>query len=633
MSEVHRRQIELRAVADETKPGQCRVIASTSAPVNYGCWSETLLHGRDNIDMSGAASMLFNHDCDQPIGGIQALEADGKELHADVEIDTEARASTGIKIWDAIQRKYIRGISIGYTYDYPADCDVTTTQDASGHDFTAVVVRKWQLREISLTPTPADLAAQVLRSLPAGFVRAYAAQEGALMSDTKKQEPSEPQGDNGAAELKKREDELAKMRAENKALQLRTIRAEAESLGRSHGVELSKADLEKIQTSEDAKDLILARKAAASTQKPTEPTVVDVQRDAGDKIREAAEDGLLHLGGCTRSDAKNLGLRGRAGCAIFRAVAKVCGEASDEMSNLDLYRVFRGETRGLRAANQTSGMFSYIVSNVADKAVLNGFNSAPARWRPLVCIRNVNDYKAFMDLAGVVGLLSETAENLPYSELTIAEVGVQNQLVKNGGTISLTEEALVNDDLGEFVRLLNSGGMIADRSIEFAVTKALVAWDFSGKTTEVTTAGDPTAANAGKVRAALMKLADPSGNPMGNEPTHIVVPPSQFDNAWKLCFPGPAAQEAQSFAGRLKPVELPWLESATAGTGYSTDDWYMSANPSLGIGLRVAFLNGQETPRLQEFDAGATDARKWKVKLPFKAYVATKYGLVKANKS
>lgn len=136
-----------------------RVVASSDNPVDWGYFREILLHSPDNVDTRAAATCLFNHNRNMPIGGIESCTVDGKTMTATLDIDPQARAESGTSILEGIRKGWIRGVSIGYQYDMDRDADIT-----QGEDKTTVTVRKWRLREISITPTQADVTAQVTRT-------------------------------------------------------------------------------------------------------------------------------------------------------------------------------------------------------------------------------------------------------------------------------------------------------------------------------------------------------------------------------------------------------------------------------------------------------------------------------------
>ena len=639
-----------------TDPNRIRVIASTSNPVRWSGWTETLLHGAENVDVRAAVTVLFNHDRNQPIGRIVSTQLDGQAMTAELEIDPDARADSGISILKNIRSGAIRGVSIGYAYDEARDATV------SDGDEMLVTVNRWQLREISITPTQADVAAQVLRSLPevlkvrtahaaAGngrrnamntqeIARFRAAGLAAGMSeqwvasvvergcslDQANAELVAELGKRTAPVQQNNAQDVAGLRAELEGLKLRT---EVNDLARANGVELSAADLSGVNNRDAGRALVMERKAKALETKLAGSSVVEVTRDAADKVLEAAVDGMLALGDVAPK-SENKGMRGRSGCAILREVARRSG-STGELNSHELYSLARNPAFSSRGANQTSAMFANLLGNVADKALLQGFQRAPGRWRPIASIRRVNDYKAFKDLAATVGTYAETEEGLPLPEMAMAEVSGGSQVKMQGGTIKLSEQAIVNDDLGEFVRIAANQGVVADRTIEKGVTVALAGYDYTTNSTKKSTAGAITDANVSVVRALMLGLADGSGNKIGNEPIFLIVPPTIFNAAWTVCYPAAAATSAQQFAGRVTPVELPWLESS-AVTGYSTEDWYMAADPTLGLGLRVAFINGQENPIVEEFDPGAVCARMWRMKLPHVCYMASKYGVVYADK-
>jgi hypothetical protein len=74
--------------------------------------------------------------------------------------------------------------------------------------------------------------------------------------------------------------------------------------------------------------------------------------------------------------------------------------------------------------------------------------------------------------------------------------------------------------------------------------------------------------------------------------------------------PGQSVMNAVS--GGYELVTTPWLE-ATALTGYSSTTYYGIADPNLATGLILSKITGYENIQVQEYDAGAVGARKFKL--------------------
>ena len=659
--EPMRRVMELQLTREQPKEeNRIRVIASTENPVHWYGWTEILLHGENNVDRSAAATVLFNHNRNMPIGGIVEMKLEGRQLIAELEIDPEARAESGVSILKQIRSKALRGVSIGYHYS-ESDCKVVTEDDR-----TTVTVNKWQLREISITPTQADTAAQVLRSLPEHLKTrtVKAAKESAMkMSEQEKQRfrtAALAAGlslawitsilgrdvtytealDEMALELGKRQapaaaapaapaapaaagqvDELAQARAENERLKLANIRSEVNLFARSHGVELSEEDLAKVRSLEQGKVLVYERKAEteANRQNPKGSVALDVVNDARDKFREAAVDSCLLK--CGQRQDKDLGLRGASILDLIRRFAAICGLPAHEMNKRELaYWAIgtKGTVDHIRNANVTSGMFiTYVLKNVMDKAVMNAFNNFDAVTYPIwTKQRQVSDFKEFTGAALDTGNFVETVENLPFPELTKDEDGYNGSLGLWGVTLSLTFQAIVNDDLGQFMDLMGRAGAIARRTIDKQVYKKVNDATWTNKTTIT---GALAAGTIDKGRADFATRTGKAGEIIGNEARYLLVPSCLREAALKQTI---AVQGQTAFNANtdLQTVVTPHL---TQDATPANSKHYLAADPRVADTLILAFLEGMLSPIIEEYDAGAVAARKWKLMLPFVAVLPT----------
>lgn len=610
-----------------------RVVASTGEPCDLGSWRETLVHTHEAMDASAACSVLFNHDRNALIGGIRSTKIENNQCVAELEIDPDAKTETGLKLLDAIRKRYIRGVSIGYDYRN-SDCEIT--KDDMGKK--TVTVNRWELREISITPSQADTAAQVLRALPDGLVRATAAhgkEASTMPAETKNAQ--EPQGAQVAVEHEnelKRAREAAETRARDVA-----------ALARSHGL----AEPEKYIGSATPEADMLRALAAQKAQTPTQTAAVrvDVTADARDKACAAAEDAMLNLIPSRMGEDKtqvkftagnDLGMRSSSPQAILRRFAATCGFNSDAMGmdkiQLAQWALGRGWRNhgGRDAANITSGMFAtYVLANVLDKAVQKGFNCAMQFTYPLWCTqRTVADFKSFTGAALDTGNLKETTENIAFPELTRGEGGYSDSLGLWGGTLSLTLQALVNDDLGEFMASLGRSGYLAQRTIEKSVFTKLAAATWTNHTQTSGTLAESTVDSA---KAAMEVVTGPSGDILGISPRFLIVPSCLRTAALKICYGALNGITAQATTILphldMTPIITPFLASITTK---ANSTWYLAADPACCDTVVVAKLQGMESPVVEEYDAGAVAARKYKVMMPFVATVPTGlYGMYQST--
>ncbi len=602
MTELFYRAAELRA-ADLADNGEIRLIASTDAAVNMGGFREVLAHQPNAIDTDSARSLLLNHDKNQIIGGVRNIEVRSGEMHATVFIVEGAKTAAGTSIRELVKAGALRGVSIGYTYDREG-----ARYDEASNTVTA---DKWMLREITLTPTPADTRAHVVRSLPAFIAPVQttekdcldnraapaAKQKEAIMADDIKPQEKTP-------EAAPKNDEGVRA-ANERAADIKRIAEVSES----HGLRASKyLDMPYAK----ALEAMLADKAVAEKTeiRAEKAPVVEMGRSQIEKANAEAEKAL--------NDGMSIQ-------AVGRRHAHAAGLPSHDMNRQDvaayvLGKAVPGMSKRSEGANVTSSNFNTVVlANYMDKAVLNGFNNfASSVTYPIwTRRRTVADFKTFAAGALDSGNLVSTAENVALPELTKAEGSYTDALSLYGATISLTLQAIVNDDLGEFTNMLNRIGAIAQRTIDKAVYTLLNGATWTNNTDSVTGLG--TAGDLDTVRNSFETKTGPAGEVLGNKPKFLLVPSCLRTAAMQATTQVQGSVEMKT-NGDLIPVITPHLTEA--GTA-SQSLFYLAGDPSLVDTVVVSFLQGAETPQIAEYDAGAVAARKWKILLPFVATLAS----------
>lgn len=583
--------------------GSLDLLMSTDDAVDFGGYREVLSHSAASIDMSSARALLINHDPNQIAGTISSLGADGKTLTGKARLMDGAKMQSGVDVREAVKSGALRGVSIGYTYN---------RSDATYNEETrTITVKKWRFLEATLTPIPADGRAQV-RSLPTEFNTApaiAAAHKEKIMSDDIKPDAVAIEATRAADLANQRADTMVRIT----------------KLAESHGLRASDyLDAAKFATFDAAVDGMLDEKARSQATHVTAnigAAHVRIGKDASDKADEAAVDSLLDLHGV--GDKNKNAERGFTVLDIAKRHGQRVGHNVSDWTKFDTAQYILGKpVPGARAANVTSSMFNTVVlANYMDKAVFNGFNNfgANVTW-PIWCRRRtVSDFKTFASGALDSGNLVETAEDLAFPELTKAEGSYTASLGLWGATISLTMQALVNDDLGEFSAMLNRAGAIAARTVDKQVYTVVNAGTYTNNTTSGI-AGLATAADLSELRAAFDTKTGPAGQTLGNTPRYLLVPSCLRNQALTLTTQVQAYPTVTNTNTDLQTVITPYLTQAATPTQSTV---YLVGDPNLVDSVVVAFLQGMESPQVAEYDAGAVAARKWKIMLPFVASLAT----------
>lgn len=622
-----RRFTHMRSEDMPSDAGKIRLLASTDDAVDMGGWREVLKHDKGCVDTSAARSLLINHDPNQLAGRISGIEVNGREMNSDADIDEDAEMASGVNVRKAVANGSLRGVSIGYTYDR-AD----TQFDEESRTLT---VNRWRLLEITLTAIPADAKAQV-RSFPFSDQPTAPANPAAHKQEARVSDPNQPapQAIPPAAPI-------------NQAANDERVRAaaiqesrEIAELARDHKLDASKYI---GQSKADASAAMLRDLAERNRSAPPEQVPLSINVDQADKARDAFLGALAHGAGFRDGSMADLQkgnpLVGRGIQHAVKRYARLMGIQTDDWSKNDVANFMFGrpgqmsESHG-RAANVVSSQFpNFVFLNAITKIVAKGYEqgSAVARYKRIVDTQTVPDFKQFSIGALAGGNLTQTAENIAFPELTKAEGVYNSQASMWGATMSLSLQAVVNDDTAQFDRLLRMAGAIADKTIDQRVFQKLLmgtsaatgtsTWTSnttSGASIVFTTADTLAAAraNLGKPRAALMNKIGLDGNPLGTMPRFLIVGPTNETNARALF--APTGGQVSSPETSLEIIVSPWLE-ASALTGNSTTSYYMLADPMDVTGLILSKIMGYESIQVQPYDAGAVAAMNFKLWLPFEA--------------
>jgi hypothetical protein len=256
-----------------------------------------------------------------------------------------------------------------------------------------------------------------------------------------------------------------------------------------------------------------------------------------------------------------------------------------------------------------------ILSNVANKFLLEGFFSVERTWRNICAVRNVSDFKTVTSYR-LIGKDQYELVN-PGGELKHGSLG--NELFTNkadtyGLMLSIDRRDIINDDLGAITtvpRKLGRGSglkindifwstFLNNSSFFTAGAKNYI----SGATTALTIDG----LTEGEVK--FMDQTDSDGKPIGVMPSVLLVPTalsaigSQLYKSMELrdTTANTKFPIANPHQGKFR-VEVSRYLANSSYTGYSAKAWYLLAEPNDLPVIEVAFLNGQEAPTIETADA------------------------------
>lgn len=541
-------------------------------------------------------------------------------------------------IWRDVVSGILRNTSATYrTYA------VERIRSENGPDTMLAV--DWEPIAVGLVDVGADASAQVRGDeVAANAVRVFdnqtptaataAANEEEDRMDPEKKQPQEGGEINGVS------DADAKRMASEAAAAAKREMQEVMSFCRSHGMEVDPAEAAGM-TIETAKERALEwhlKRANEEHKEPEAPaTSARLLVDQVDKVRAEAD---LFV-------AERAGMKGERKCA-FRSSSYIDGAREFfvglgmrdawRWSRRDIAFAILGQVNNLSpdaqrdAANITTGSFpSFINLNAITKIVADGFENGGRgvnyqRWTEA---NTVPDFKQFSVGSLGTGNLVETAENVAFPELSKSE-GVYNDTIKMwGGTLSLTLQALINDDTGEFNRSLRQAGLIAQKTVNRRAYQKLLmgtstdtatsTWTNNTAVGSIQYTTADTAYGARKllddVIGSYLNKVGQDGNPLGNPPAILLCAPSLAGQARGITgavAPGQVTTQGPT-SGSIEVIDSPWLTTGSGLTGAASTTYYLLADPMEVTGMLVSTLSGMGSPQVQEYDAGAVAARKWKI--------------------
>ena len=280
-------------------------------------------------------------------------------------------------------------------------------------------------------------------------------------------------------------------------------------------------------------------------------------------------------------------------------------------------RSFRSDMRGVLEAAFSTFTLPGILSNTANKFLLQGFEGVESTWRAIAARRSVSDFKQVTSYRLTGGF--EYEEVGPDGELKHAQVGEEsftNQAKTYGRMFSLTRTDLINDDLDALTavpRRLGRGGALKLNDVfwtEFLNNAAF----FTAGNNNYADGADTAMGIDGLTKAEQLFLdqVDPDGHPLAVTPIILLVPNAiyalagQLMNATEIREDGNTSKSKyptnNPHAGKFRAQRSSYLSNA-AYTGNSTKAWYLLADPNDLPVIEVAFLNGQERPTVESADA------------------------------
>lgn len=340
---------------------------------------------------------------------------------------------------------------------------------------------------------------------------------------------------------------------------------------------------------------------------------------AGEKAIRGATEALAVRAGLSKDDIKGNEFRGWRLSDLARWSLENQGQSTRGLSYTQIAKMANTRAQG-------TSDFAVILENTLHKSVLAAYQAAPDTWRQICSVGSVSDFRAWKRLR--TGTLPNLDMVNEFGELTnkpISDADAESvQASRYGNIIALTPEVIVNDDLGWIANQTAAMGRAAARTIEAAVyTKLLANPTMSDGEALLSAAHGNIQTSGGAIsvatvdagRVAMAQQQDKDGNDYLNiRPSILLCPVASGGLARTVAG---AQYDPDAAARLLVPNKVAGLISTVIDTPRVTTGWYLLADPMSAPVLEVVFLDGQQTPRIEQDTDFRTKGLSWSVEMPF----------------
>ncbi len=601
--------IELEAADGEGGAGlpRFRMVAYTGTPMRVAGWRHSVV-----LDLAGLAipsqarPIRFGHDPLSGVGHTDAIRIEGGQLVASGVVSRDTPAA----------REVVVSARNGFPWQASVGASVEEFEFVKEHQTVLVngqslvgpltVVRKATFGEISFVDLGADgrTSATVAAVHPTGEVPVNPDQN---TPDTETPAAPTPDGPPAATQVSAEEVRAQALAETNRIAAIRRVCAgrlpEVEAQAIRDGWDATRTELEVLRATRPRTTI------AHGADAPVTGTVLEAAC-----LMTAGLDGLDRL---YESQTLELAARRfRGGIGLQELLLEAAWANGYTGRNFRDHRTVLRYAfgRGVEAAFSTVDIGG-ILSNVANKFLLEGFFSVERTWRNVCAVRNVSDFKTVTSYR-LVGK-DQYEQVAPGGELkhgTLGNESYSNKADTYGLVLSIDRRDIINDDLGAITtvpRKLGRGSGLKINDVFWTTFLNNAAFFTAGNGNFIS--GATTALGIDGLTAAevaFMDQVDADGKPIGIMPAILLVPTalsaigSQLFKSLELRDNASTAKYpiTNPHQGKFR-VEVSRYLGNSKYPGFSAKAWYLLAEPNDLPVIEVAFLNGQESPTIETAEA------------------------------
>ena len=590
------------------------VVFATETPVKRYDWSESryfneVLEISENaIDftrLENGAPVLDSHNSyrlNSVIGVVEKswVDKSKKEARALLRLSKE---ESDAEIVAKVKSGIIRNVSVGYNVQ-----EYTVTNDKV--EIPEYRATKWTPSEISFVPIQAD---------PNSGTRNENQEEYNYVDIMNKNQERadevltpQPVQATPTPEPRVNESEVRAQAIADERQRVADITETCQKAGLS--VDFAATLINDGKTINEARALIIDEVAKRANPAPRaevvgEDETVKERNAIVDGIVSRANPGLIDINGNEKAQqVRNMRL-----LDVAKDRLRAAGENFSMMSEQELVK---------RAWSTTD--FPTLLANSFDRTLRRFYETTVDDWQFIARQENATDFRAKTGIKvdGAV-TFDEIPEGGEYKESTLLQdESASIKLKKYGRKYSITDIAIINDDLSVFSRLPQMMALGAQQFQSDLVWSNIIgnkkapdgkALFHADHNNFDATGALITEASLSAARVAMRRQKSPAGHKLGIRPKYLLVPPELQTTAEKMVSSilATTTGDVNVFANQLQVVVSDQLEDAKA--------WYLVADPSMisADGIVYAYLNGQPGLRTESRVNWDTDALEVKGSMAF----------------
>jgi hypothetical protein len=400
-------------------------------------------------------------------------------------------------------------------------------------------------------------------------------------------------------------------------------------------------------TVQDAQERIIRKMASQPLGGAVEGSHIGFGESEQDKFENAAKAGFTKRcfqGTVKRTAApKAEGADHFANLGVYR-LAEACvrrmGVDPEKHTKKDIARMAMGHAptlntvkRGLADAYHTTGSFQNILFDGLNNTLRAAYEEAPYTWSSWVRQRqSVEDFKDIhATQLSEFQNLEVVPEGKEYPEKKLSDRRKTYNIDKFGANFSVTWETIINDNLDALSRIPSMQGVAARRTQEQLVYDTFLsnpmmpdgvvlfsASHASGRNITATTAAAPSETTLDEAFELMAKQKGLNGSVLNLVPSVLLVPQRYASTALRitnsLSFAQTNGNEGISSLYGVNGVRPLQVVATALLDNNNATNWYLIASNSVVDTAEIVFLQGEESPVLENEWTMLSDKYDFKIR-------------------